>query len=328
LDKLIDVNKGCYQGQEQIAAILKNKRGAPRTLYSVSFSDDDNFYDESSSEYEDYSKVRLENQTKPPKVGDALYVLGSNEQIYVGRITSVAERSGTSRPETVAMALVRRFDSIIKKMDNMDLDTNFDQNISELENEYDDVYEMPEIDGSGILPPPSLDPLGGLEVCIGGTYTRGLLKVVNWRRLSNWQNLFEKELSNALIDNSDQSGASSVMGYIPQNRDLDYGDRDGDRENSANRSKEMVTTDEEIKRAIEDAEAAAKLAEAAVAEAKRKAERIESLKAQAAQQSLNKDVENVPPTLSESQRKAEKMDMLKRQAEAALERRRQQNDKK
>jgi hypothetical protein len=118
------------------------------------------------------------------------------------------------------------------------------------------------------------------------------------------------------------------MGYIPQNRDLDYGDRDGDRENSANKSKEMVTTDEEIKRAIEDAEAAAKLAEAAVAEAKRKAERIESLKAQAAQKSLNKDVENVPPTLSESQRKAEKMDMLKRQAEAALERRRQQNDKK
>ena len=35
-------NKGCYLGQEGVAAILKNARGPPRRLYSVSFRDDEN----------------------------------------------------------------------------------------------------------------------------------------------------------------------------------------------------------------------------------------------------------------------------------------------
>ena len=320
LEKLIDTNKGCYQGQEEIAALLKNKRGPPRSLYSICFPDDDNFFDESSDDYVEYDDGHLENQTKPPKVGDALYVLGSNEQIYVGKITSVAERSGTSRPETVAMALVRRFDSIMSAMKDMDLDTSFDENLSELDR--NDAYGVPDLDGSGILYPPPLDPLGGLEVCIKGTFTRGILKVVNWRRIPNWQNLYEKEFSSALINN--QSGVSSVMGYIPQKMD-NHSRNTG---NLEKKSDDYTVTDNEMERAIREAEAAAKVAEAAVAEAKRKAERIESLKAQAAQQSVEKDHDNASISQSDSIRKSEKLDMLKRQAEAALERRRQRQEKK
>merc|ERR1712226_1777305 len=35
----VDENKGCYLGQESISAILKNKRGPPRYLYSIVFKD-------------------------------------------------------------------------------------------------------------------------------------------------------------------------------------------------------------------------------------------------------------------------------------------------
>jgi hypothetical protein len=316
LDKMIDTNKGCYQGQEQISAILKNKRGAPRTLYSVSFPDDDNYYDESfHDEKQLLNDVSLEYQAMPPKVGDSLYVLGSNEKIFVGKITSVAERGGTSRPETVAMTMVRRFDSIISAMNDLDLDTNFDEYESALEEDLENNIETID-DGSGILPPPALDPLGGLEVCVGGTFTTGRLKVLPWRRLPYWQNLFEKEV---LINSAESSEVSSVMSYIPQPESL------GERHTYASQeSKDKNESSDKLKQALEEAEVAAKIAEAAIAEAKRKAERLEELKAQVIDQRYE-----VPEKSSdinsaqESQRKAEKMDVLRRQAEAALERRKQ-----
>ena len=42
---VIDLEKGCYLGQEGIASVLKNPRGPPRSLYVVVFQDEDNLYD-------------------------------------------------------------------------------------------------------------------------------------------------------------------------------------------------------------------------------------------------------------------------------------------
>jgi folate-binding protein YgfZ len=40
----INMDKGCYLGQEGVASIVKNKRGPPRTLYRVVFEDESNIY--------------------------------------------------------------------------------------------------------------------------------------------------------------------------------------------------------------------------------------------------------------------------------------------
>ena len=57
-----------------------------------------------------------------PQVQDTLYVLGSNEKISIGTITSVAEMSDMSNDETVCLALMKCPDSIRKQMKDMDLD--------------------------------------------------------------------------------------------------------------------------------------------------------------------------------------------------------------
>ena len=159
----MDVDKGCYQGQEGVASLLKNKRGLQRSLYSVFFPEDDNFY-EGQEDKEEYSNHRsvFRTRQKSPRVGDELFV------IKVGVITSIAERGGTSLPETVGMALVRRAEGILNKMKRMDL---------EIERNLDD--------GTGMILPPPMDPLDGLEVVLGNGFTS--------RRLRRGQNLFEVE---------------------------------------------------------------------------------------------------------------------------------------
>jgi len=182
LEATIDFEKGCYLGQEGIASILKNPRGPPRTLYHVVFDDEFNVYDQhppSQGEGKEAStpskkRDRNINRTRIPVPGDQLFVLGSNETIAVGQITSVAEPAGTGEPETLALALVRRADSIRKQMQTMDLQMPSPPSAAAVAKESDD--------GSGIIAPPPLDPLDGLEVIVGGTYTVGRLRMVPSRR--------------------------------------------------------------------------------------------------------------------------------------------------
>ena len=89
-----------------IAAQLNNKRAIPRTLYSVIFPNEDNFFGDEKYDEEEYSNhnQRLSNQTKNPTPGAELFVLGSNQKIKVGILTSVAEKEGTSASETVAFS--------------------------------------------------------------------------------------------------------------------------------------------------------------------------------------------------------------------------------
>ena len=45
LGPLLDLEKGCYLGQEGVASVVKNPRGPPRLLYSVVFDDESNVYE-------------------------------------------------------------------------------------------------------------------------------------------------------------------------------------------------------------------------------------------------------------------------------------------
>lgn len=170
---LVNTSKGCYMGQEGIASVLKNPRGPPRLLYQVVFSDDVNLYD-SESFGEALSSTTVENLTRRPVPGDVLYVLGSNEEIQVGRLTSVAEPGSTGDANTVALALVRRADSILQAMKKADLEMP------------SRVYDIAEQEGSAMIqPPPLLDPLDGVEVILQGTFTVGTLRSLPSPQLSD-----------------------------------------------------------------------------------------------------------------------------------------------
>ena len=179
LNHIVDEQKGCYQGQEGVAAMLKNKRGLPQLLYSVIFPEEDNFYDNETSDEEEYSNHdspnRVRNKTSLPKVGDVLYVLGSNLKIKVGTVSSVAERGGTSLSETVRLTLVRRSDGILKKMREMDLEIERNDFMGiDMDCDGEGGPSMDGNFGSGIIYPPPMDPLDGLDVVLGNGLTRGV----------------------------------------------------------------------------------------------------------------------------------------------------------
>jgi hypothetical protein len=352
LDDIVDVNKGCYQGQEGIAAILKNKRGAPRMLYSVTFPEEDNFYDDGSPDEEEFSNHsnRIKNKTKYPVVGDELYVLGSNEMIKVGTLTSVAEKGGTSSSETIALALVRRSDSILKQMDEMgleiDLNDIFEEDplwLNESDNNYSNSNNI-NTEKGGIIFPPPIDPLDGLEVVIGGSFTRGKLKVIPPRRLIYGQNLFETgEWSNSY--DAGQQETSSVMGVIPnyemspQLQDSTNFEQDDQIETFTEDDDikfNLIDDDEEVKQSEEDLQLMIEEAAKAAIEAKRKAEKLEMLQkrteaALEARRKMAADIisgDNIKSTSVtnekesqkevEAKRKAEKMETLRLRAEAAM----------
>jgi hypothetical protein len=99
----------------------------------------------------------------------------------VGRITSVAEPSGTGEPITMALALIRRADSIQSSMKQMGIDLpSRDMFLPTPTNNNDDNNNSD--NGSILIPPPPLDVLDGLEVIIGGTYTIGKLRMIPSRR--------------------------------------------------------------------------------------------------------------------------------------------------
>ncbi len=213
LNHIVDETKGCYQGQEAIAAQLNNKRGVPRNLYNVIFPEEDNFFDGQNDE-EEYSNhaERLSNKTKLPTVGADLYVLGSNQEIKVGTLTSVAEKDGTASSETVALGLVRRSESILKRMKDMGLEIPRD-NLFEEDSFWSDGPSSSSLE-SGIINPLPLDPLDGLEVAVGDSFTQGYLRLVPSLRVKKGQSMFETD-SWSPVDFQEETG--SVMGFMPQN---------------------------------------------------------------------------------------------------------------
>ena len=242
---LLDLDKGCYLGQEGVSSVLKNPRGPPRLLYSVVFDDDTNVYNHQSEGDID------DNLTVIPQVGQELFVLGSNEEISVGTLTSVAEPGGTGEATTVGLALIRRADSVLKQMKAMNLDVGESS-----------FRETDPASGGGMILPPSMDPLGGLEVIVGGTFTVGTLRMVPSRRYRMGQNMFEEV---DVYEPIEKEG--SVMGFM----------------NRTERGVSVLDAEEDIdfEKAMEEVKKAEAEAEAAAAEAKRKEEKMKLLKKRA-----------------------------------------------
>jgi len=329
LEHVVDTGKGCYQGQEGVASLLKNKRGLPRTLYSVVFPEEDNYYEgqKDEEEYSNHSN-RIPNETEIPTAGEDFYVLGSNKTIKVGTLTSVAERGGTSMPETVALALVRRSETILKKMQDLDLEINRDGALSE------QAFDVRSYDGSsGIIMPPPLDPLDGLEIVLDNGMTRGVLRVTPWRKSKAGQNMFEIE-EWATFDDEGQSDSGSVMGFVPDS------DEEGvdiisapDIDDDGNDEDDDDSNDDELKAAIEAARTAAD-------DARRKEEKMLLLQKRAEEaMAKRKAAKEVPQaktetedpvdeaaTGSDADRKAAKMEMLKKKAEEAMARRKSKKE--
>lgn len=236
-ESLLDQEKGCYLGQEGVASMLKNPRGPPRILYQVLFEDELNLYDYQSKDGVTRHGTDGSNLTRLPKVGDSLFVLGSNEEISVGTITSVAQPSSTGDAWTLCLALVRRADSVLKQMKQRDI-------------------EMPprKMGEDGIIYPPPLDPLDGLEIIIGGTYTIGRLAMAP-----------ERSRTRLYVDDVPDF-VNSLPGEEQQNDIIDVTNR--------GEIKEPIDQDAELQQAIMEAEAAA-------AEAKRKEEKLKELKKRA-----------------------------------------------
>ena len=238
-DATVSLEKGCYLGQEGVASIVKNPRGPPRTIYQVVFDDDENVYNNEGSS--------ADNLTRYPKVGDKLFVLGSNGEIQAGTITSTAEPGGTGEACTVGLALIRRADSILKQMKKLDLEP-YQPPVNML----DEIESSSAPDASGMIEPPPLDPLDGLEVIIGDSFTIGRLRMVPSRRYRPGTSLLDPMIE---VDELPEEGKEMAVKIQSE-------------ETSAAETQEETTT------SVEEAEAAA-------AEAKRKAEKMEMLKKRA-----------------------------------------------
>ena len=336
---VIDVEKGCYLGQEGIASVLKNPRGPPRSLYSVTFQDDDNMYEHQSKG----SKSAAENLTKLPKAGDKIYVLGSNEQIQVGAITSVAEPYSTGDTTIVALALVRRADSILKQMKAMDLQiTRGIANKLSPMTSLTDTAESASA-SSGILPPPPIDSLDGLEIIVGGTFTVGMLRGVPKRKLPRGKNMYVDQEQDFLaeedmvdqgfidIDFSGMSpsefldGEAAQLERLAENKDTYDGGHGVEQREPAEldaTEKEDPDDEGEAKRKAAKMEVLKQRAEEAMTrrrEKKREAEREK----EAAQTEATED-----QAAAEEKRKAEKLMLLQQRAQEAISRRRKKRDAK
>lgn len=347
LEGAVDFSKGCYQGQEGVASLLKNKKGLPRTMYSISFSDEDNFY-EGQRDEEEYSnhENRTPNGTKLPQVGDVLYALGSNQEIRVGTITSIAERGGTSFPETIGIALIKRPGPILKKMKRMNLEIERDLLMNDPNMSYYDEGGSGSDNtdfGSGIIMPPPIDPLDGLEVVLENGFTQGQLRVLPSRRLKRNQNLFETEQWSVFDGGESDTSTGATMGFMGDNfrvtepnmsmDDISVAETAVDSANSATSRIEINEDDAELQAAIEAAKLAAdearrkeeKLAmlkeRAEAALKKRKEAKEEAIKKKAMEEAGKEETDD-SEVEAEAKRKAEKMEMLRKRAEEAMARRR------
>jgi glycine cleavage system aminomethyltransferase T len=268
LDDQIDMSKGCYLGQEGVASIFKNPRGPPRMLYQVVFDDEENVYG-FESEGDD---GKVENLTKLPLPGQDLYVLGSNEQISVGTILSVAEPGGTGDPNVVALALIRRADSILKQMKEMDLEVGTNDPFANdpLWNGGVTVVNVNQREG------PPKDPLEGLEVIIGGTYTMGALRPVPTRRVFRGKTLYEDVATwDDLGDESNNADVERMVGPRPTQP------QDWEPAPEVTAAMTAEAEDAEFAAVMAEAEQAEAEADAAAAEAQRKADKLKLLKQKA-----------------------------------------------
>mmetsp|Transcript_1486 Transcript_1486/g.3062 ORF Transcript_1486/g.3062 Transcript_1486/m.3062 type:complete len:735 (+) Transcript_1486:47-2251(+) len=315
LQDLVDTEKGCYQGQEGVASLLKNKRGFPRQLYQVVFYDAENEFDddfggafslintvndEALRSFQQMQKEAdpLANDTRQPRAGDKLYALGSSEKIQVGTITSVAEPNGTGERTTVALAMVRRPGPILKAIKDMGLDPPrwWEADAQDDEGSSDPRNIAKETDDSGIMMPPPLDALVNLEVVLEGTYTVGRLRSIPSRRMKSSKkntdvaSLLDYEERGEIVDARDDGPAlfkyqftdaeietKRVIDEEPQPPSLTYNDNGIEEEEEEEDDDDEIITDEQIAQAEKEAAEA----EAAAADAKRKAEKMQQLKARA-----------------------------------------------
>jgi folate-binding Fe-S cluster repair protein YgfZ len=262
LEDTVDLEKGCYLGQEGVASVLKNPRGPPRTLYQVVFDDEFNHYDGDVGDDDEGEAGAMgdDNLTRAPASGDALFVLGSNEEISAGKLTSVAEPGGTGEAVTVGLALVPRADSVLKRM--------ADRGLTIREGTARDA-------GSPSPVPRRTFPLDGLEVIVGGTFTVGRLQAVPAFRYLQSENMF--------LDNPTESYEEEPQRWNPIRLEPDEADSSSNESSPdpwesdapASVATESTETDDSSKE-LEEAQAAA-----AAAEAKRKAEKMELLRKRA-----------------------------------------------
>jgi hypothetical protein len=112
--------------------------------------------------------------------------------------------------------------------------------------------------GSGMIQPPPLDPLDGLEVIVGGTFTVGKLKMIPSRRLRPGRNLFYENLVVKMLP-----GGEDILTSPPAS------------------TEEEEEEEEDLEQIKADAEKAAVEAEAAAGDAQRKAEKMEMLRKRA-----------------------------------------------
>jgi len=316
LQRLVDTEKGCYQGQEGVASMIKNKRGFPRMLYQVVFRDSENDFDGDggfgiisidNDEIREFQQLKkqanqLPNDTRQPQIGDELYVLGSNKRIKVGTITSVAQPNGTGEAKTIALALVRRPGPILDGIKDMDLELPRWWEDVDDDDDYNDESEVgiaKEKGDSGIMKPPPLDPLHNLEVTIGDTYTVGRLQSVPSRRYGyaskgdNRSTLYNYEQRGEVVADSNKGPGhfryefkgDSSDGVIDATIQPETNQRECVEDDidimDVDDDDDNTLTDELLAEAEEEAAKAALEAERAAAEAKRKTEKMEQLKARA-----------------------------------------------
>lgn len=343
---LIDMTKGCYLGQEGVASVVKNPRGPPRQLYQVVFDYEGNIFDSES----EGDRGNIENLTKLPEVGANLYVLGSQNEISVGTLTSIAEPSGTGEPNMQGLALVRRADSILKAMKERGLE--IDSNLGKEPFADDPLWNGGNTDVSSVMvQPPPIDPLDGVEVVVKDTFTVGVLRCIPSRRFRVGQNMFadigevydavEPGEGEVAVNRVQRRWDPEVEAALDELFEKQEQFQSGDAVVDAGLDGDLGETDlmgeadlAELGRAMEDVRKAQAEAEAAASEAQRKVDKMEMLQKRAdealarrKEAKTNQDtvaaekVDEDDAAAAEAKRKAEKMAMLQKRSEEAMSRR-------
>ena len=116
--------------------------------------------------------------------------------------------------------------------------------------------------GQGIIAPPPLDPLDGLEVIVGGTFTVGKLQMVPSRQFRLGQNMFDNS-KDEFIPPNDEGSVTGVLNPTIANAPQEEEEED------------------DVEKALIEAEKAQAEAKAAAEETKRKEAKMEMLKKRA-----------------------------------------------
>ncbi len=209
--------------------------------------------------------------------------------MYFYIAASVAQPNGTGDAKTVALALAKRPSPILKSMKEQGLDLpRWWEDVDDLMgDEMDEKSIANEKSGSGILRPPPLDPLHNLEIVIGGTYTFGRLVSLPSRRFNakpsgggDVATLLDYESRGVVVEGN----GPAYIGSGFQDVDVQYASADASLPFSPTIEEEVVESSDEgpmsdlLARAEEDFAKAAAEAEAAVAEANRKEEKMKLCK--------------------------------------------------